>query len=244
MILYPAIDLRGGKVVRLVEGDPRNQTIYSDDPLEVARRWQDAGAEWLHVINLDGALEEAATNRVMLKKIADLGLPVQFGGGLRSLEDAAQALDSGAQRVILGTLLVENPSLAGSAVQRFGAERIVAALDSRDGIVAVRGWQDSSDRSAVDLGKRFAGEGIQVALYTDIARDGALGGVNIEATQQLAQQTGLSVMASGGVASLSDVVGLRASGIEGVVIGQALYQGLFTLREALAAAHGAAQKEG
>lgn len=238
MIVYPAIDVRGGEVVRLRQGDPGRQTVYGDDPAEVARRWRDAGAEWLHVVNLDGTLGEAALSVDVLARVAELGLPVQFGGGLRSLQDAVLALKAGAARVILGTLAVQQPELAGEAVSRFGAEAVAVALDARGDRVATHGWQERSEWSPRALGAHLAGLGVRHALYTDISRDGELGGVNVEATAELAAATGLAVIASGGVATLTDIERLRAApaGIAGVVIGQALYTGAFTLGQALAAA--------
>lgn len=237
MIVYPAIDLRRGRVVRLVHGDPGRETVHGDDPVAVAARWQAAGAQWLHVINLDGALGEATLALDALRAIAALGVPVQFGGGLRSLADAARALDAGATRVILGTLAVREPDRAGEAVGRFGADAVAVALDARGDRVATHGWQQVSAWTPVDLGRRFAQMGVRHALYTDVSRDGDLSGAAVEATAALARETGLAVIASGGVASLDDIRALRAAGnIAGVVTGQALYTGIFTLEEALAAA--------
>ncbi len=240
MIVYPAIDLRGGLVVRLAQGDPSRQTVYSDDPLAVARRWQEEGASWLHVVNLGGTLGEATLNLETLSRLAGVGLPIQFGGGLRSLDDAQRALDAGAARVILGTLVVRRPELAGEAVERFGVEAVAVALDAKDGRVATHGWQAASDWTPVELGRRFARMGVQHALYTDISRDGELRGVNVEATAELARQTGLAVIASGGVSSLDDIRALKATDpeIAGVVIGKALYTGAITLRDALRTAEG------
>jgi len=237
MIVYPAIDIRRGRVVRLVHGDPARETVHGDDPIAVAARWLDAGAQWLHVINLDGALGEAAQALDALRAIAALGAPVQFGGGLRSLDDAARALEAGAARVILGTLAVRAPEQAGEAVRRFGADAVVVALDARGERVATHGWQQLSAWTPTDLGRRFAALGVRHALFTDVSRDGDLSGAAVEATAALARDTGLAVIASGGVASLDDLRALRAAGdIAGVVIGQALYRGVFTLDEALDAA--------
>lgn len=234
MIVYPAIDLRRGRVVRLRYGDPAQETVHSDDPVAVAERWQAAGATWLHVINLDGALGETTLALDALRAIAAVGLLVQFGGGLRSLDDAAQALEAGAARVILGTLAVQRPDMAGEAVQRFGAQAVAVALDARGERVATHGWQQVSVWTPAELGARLAGMGVVHALYTDVSRDGDLSGVNVEATAALARATGLAVIASGGVASLDDVRRLRATGaVAGVVIGQALYTGAFALADAL-----------
>jgi phosphoribosylformimino-5-aminoimidazole carboxamide ribotide isomerase len=234
MIVYPAIDLRGGRVVRLVQGDPERQTTYSDDPEAMGRRWAESGARWLHVISLDGTLGEAAPNLETLAQLSQIGPKVQFGGGLRTLDDVQRTIDAGATRAILGTAAIQNPDLAGEAVSRFGAEAIAIALDARGGRVATHGWKESSDWTPIDLGKQMAKLGVKHILYTDIDRDGELSGVNVEATVSLAKETGLAVIASGGVASLDDIRALQASGqIAGVVIGQALYTGAFTLQEAL-----------
>jgi len=237
MIVYPAIDIRRGRVVRLRHGNPARETVFGDDPVAVARRWLDDGATWLHVINLDGALGKATQTLDALSAIAALGAPVQFGGGLRSLDDAEQALDAGAERVILGTLAVREPEQAREAVERFGADAVAVALDARGDRVVTHGWQQVSAWTPLELGRRFEEMGVRHALYTDVSRDGDLSGVAIEATAALALRTDLAVIASGGVARLDDIRMLRAvSLIAGVVIGQALYAGVFTLPEALAAA--------
>jgi phosphoribosylformimino-5-aminoimidazole carboxamide ribotide isomerase len=240
MIIYPAIDIRGGRVVRLVEGDPDRQTVHGDNPLETARRWTSLGAHWLHVVNLDGALDAAATRLDALVGIAGLGVPIQFGGGLRTLDDVERALSGGVSRAILGTMAVRNPAIAGEAVALYGSNAVAVALDARDGRVAVRGWKEVSDWTPAALGKELAAMGVRHVLYTDIARDGGLGGVNIRATADLAEATGLEVIASGGVASLEDVRALTGEGIAGVIIGKALYTGALDLAEALAIAGGEA----
>jgi phosphoribosylformimino-5-aminoimidazole carboxamide ribotide isomerase len=234
VIIYPAIDLRHGRVVRLQYGDPSRETVHSDDPLATAERWQAAGARWLHVINLDGALGEATLALETLRALAGVGLSIQFGGGLRTLDNVQKALDAGAARVILGTMVVKEPELAGAAVERFGAEKVVVALDAKGDQVATHGWQQVSAWTPVELGKRFAAMGVIHALYTDVSRDGDLSGVNVAATANLARETGLCVIASGGVASLDDVRRCRETGlIAGVVIGKALYSGAFALEEAI-----------
>ncbi len=236
MIIYPALDLRGGKVVRLLQGDPARQTTYSDDPLEVARRWQAAGAGWLHVVNLDGAFQAANDSLAILARLAALGLPIQFGGGIRSLEDAARALDAGATRVIFGTAVVQNPALVEAFMARWDAERLTVALDARGDRVATHGWQADSGWTPADLGRDLARRGAIHALYTDVSRDGGLEGVNIAGTVALAEATGLQVIASGGVASLADLRALQASGrVAGAITGKALYEGVFTLEDALQA---------
>ncbi|NLF76817.1 MAG: 1-(5-phosphoribosyl)-5-[(5-phosphoribosylamino)methylideneamino]imidazole-4-carboxamide isomerase [Chloroflexi bacterium] len=237
MIVYPAIDLRHGRVVRLRYGDPAQETVHSDDPVATAERWAAAGATWLHVVNLDGALGESTPALDTLRAIAAVGLPVQFGGGLRALDDVSRALEAGAARAVLGTLAVQQPAIAGEAVQRFGPEAITVALDARGDQVATHGWQRASGWTPADLGRHLAALGVVHALYTDVSRDGDLSGVNVAGTAQLARDTGLSVIASGGVATLDDVRRCRETGvIAGVVIGKALYSGAFRLQDALRAA--------
>ncbi|GAB4575294.1 MAG: 1-(5-phosphoribosyl)-5-[(5-phosphoribosylamino) methylideneamino]imidazole-4-carboxamide isomerase [Anaerolineae bacterium] len=239
MIIYPAIDLRGGQVVRLQQGDPHRQTTYSADPLEVARRWQAAGARWLHIVNLDGAFQAANDNFAILEKLAALNLHIQFGGGIRTLNDAARALEAGAARVVLGTAVVQNPALVEEFIARWDAERLTVALDARGGRVATHGWQTQSDWTPADLGRELARRGAIHALYTDVARDGELEGVNVAGTVALAEATGLQVIASGGVATLEDIRALKATGkVAGAVTGKALYEGRFTLEEALQIAAG------
>jgi phosphoribosylformimino-5-aminoimidazole carboxamide ribotide isomerase len=234
MIIYPALDLRGGQVVRLRGGDPAQQTVYSADPLVTAQRWIAAGAAWLHVVNLDGALGEAGQNEAVVGRIAALGVPVQFGGGLRSAEDVSRAFGLGVRRVVVGTLAVEQPETFAKLLETYGPEALCVALDARDGLVAVRGWQETSSIFAADLGAQLAAAGARHALYTDVRRDGALSGVNVAATAELARVTGLTVIASGGVASVEDVRALRENGaVAGVVLGTALYEGRIDLGEAL-----------
>ena len=257
MVVYPAIDLRGGRVVRLRQGQAQAETVYDDDPAAVARRWVAQGAECLHVVNLDGAFgisrlmphasritNHASRMPLNLQHLREIcaavpATPVQFGGGLRTLADVELALRLGAARVVLGTAAVQEPELVAEAVQRFGAERVAVALDARQGRVATHGWRETSEVTAVALGRAMRERGVCYALYTDIARDGMLTGVNVAATAALAQATGLRVIASGGVATLDDVRRLRAgepSGIVGVIIGQALYSGALSLPDVLRAA--------
>jgi len=246
-IIYPAIDLRHGQVVRLQHGDPGRQTTFSSDPQATAQRWAAAGARWLHVVNLDGAFDEGgAANWQALPGLARVGPHVQFGGGIRSLDDVQRALDAGASRVILGTIAVENPDLLQRAVSRFGAANIVVALDARDGVVRTRGWQTGSGVGAVDLGRQVAQIGVSTVIHTDIGRDGVLGGVNAAASAQLARETGLGVIASGGVASLLDVRRARevsSDGVVGLITGRALYEGKLDLAEALSVAAALPKRE-
>ena len=238
--LYPAIDLRAGKVVRLKQGDPDRQTAYGDDPAAVAARWTAAGSNWIHVVNLDGALGDAAAaavNRAALSAIArSTPARLQVGGGLRSLDDLQAAFDAGATRAIIGTAAAEHPELIEAALARFGAERIVVGLDSRNGLIVTRGWQKATEITAGDLGCQMKELGVVHALYTEIGRDGMLSGPAAEMTAAVAQWTGLSVMASGGLRHLDDVRELllyAPRGVSGVVVGRALYEGTLDLGEAL-----------
>ena len=199
MIIYPAIDLRGGRVVRLREGDPGRQTVYSDDPVATARRWIDAGASWIHVVNLDGAFAEAHDNGSILPQIAAMGAKVQFGGGLRAEADVTLAFERGASRVVIGTAAVKNPELVASLLVQHGKDAVCVALDGRDGYVTTHGWQETTTIHIHDLGRRMASLGVMHCLFTDVALDGGLTGVNRAATLDLARETGLAVIASGGV---------------------------------------------
>ena len=236
MIIYPAIDLRGGKVVRLREGDPSRQTVFSDNPIATAQQWIDAGAQWIHMINLDGAFADTNDNGAVLAQAAALGVPIQFGGGLRRIEDITYAFDQGASRVVLGTAAVQDPDLVALALERWGTDAICVALDARDGKVTTHGWQEISDLTPVELGRAMALQGVLHALYTDVSRDGSLTGVNIDATIALGRDTGLEVIASGGVSTLEEIRLLAKSGyVAGAVIGMALYEGRLKLGDALAA---------
>jgi phosphoribosylformimino-5-aminoimidazole carboxamide ribotide isomerase len=243
MIIYPAIDLRGGRCVRLVQGDPHAETVVSNDPAGTAQHWANLGAEWLHIVNLDGAFGDegkAAKNISALRAILDVvNLSVQFGGGLRSIADLEAVLSLGVTRAIIGTAAITDPALVKEALQRFGAERIVLGIDARGGLVATHGWQRLSDASAIDLAKHMKSMGVTHVIYTDIVRDGTLSGVNAAACATLASQSGLVVIASGGVASLEDVRRIKEveeSGVEGLIIGKALYAGQVDLTQALAVA--------
>jgi phosphoribosylformimino-5-aminoimidazole carboxamide ribotide isomerase len=240
--IYPAIDLRRGQVVRLELGDPTRQTVFGDDPAAAARRWVDAGATWLHVVNLDGAFAEAGrANWAALRAIvAAGGARVQFGGGLRTAEDVAAALALGVERVVLGTAALESPDLLAAAVARFGAARVAVGIDARDGRVRVRGWQADSDRSPLDVALAARAAGVRTIIYTDIARDGVLSGVNGPATVTLAAASGLDVIASGGARDVADVAQLAAPApaaapgrLVGVIIGRALYDGRIDLGQAI-----------
>jgi len=235
MNIYPAIDLRHGKVVRLKHGDPHQQTTYGDDPLATARCWAEVGAHWIHVVNLDGAFGDeagAAVNRSLLQSLAAAGPQIQFGGGLRSLADIEAALARGVARVVIGTLAIEQPVVLRAAVERFGSDRVVASLDAQHSRVKTRGWQSDGGVDAISIGRQIRSAGVNLVVHTDIGRDGALAGVNAGAAVELARETGLQVIASGGVSSIEDVLRLKeAAGIEGVIIGRALYTGAIDLEQ-------------
>jgi phosphoribosylformimino-5-aminoimidazole carboxamide ribotide isomerase len=238
--IYPAIDLRAGKVVRLLRGNPEHQTTYGEDPAEVARHWLISGATWLHVVNLDGALGEPDLNNfaalkeiVCAVKSTSPAAQIQFGGGLRSLDDIESALATGISRVILGTVAIEKPDLLENALHNFGNQCIVLAIDAKDNHVAVRGWTKGTTIDPISLGKQFYKMGLRTAIYTNINLDGSGEGVDIATSKEIASTTGLSIIASGGVASLDDVHHVKEAGLSGVIIGRAIYDGKFKLEEAL-----------
>ena len=237
MIIFPAIDLKDGKCVRLVEGKLDKKTIYTDKPEEAALHWQSLGAEFLHIVDLDGAFEGAPKNLSVIEKIlAVIKIPVQIGGGIRTLDTVKLLLDLGIKRVILGTAAVSEPNLVKEAIEKFGSDRIVLGIDARNGRVAVKGWAEESDIDAKELALNMKKIGIERIVFTDIKRDGTLKGPNIEATKEMALATGLKVIASGGVSSIDDLKKLKEIeqyGVEGVIVGQALYKGAIDLKEAL-----------
>jgi len=235
VIVFPAIDLRGGRCVRLRQGRAEEERVFFDDPVVAARQWIEEGATWLHVVNLDGAFQQDSPNlRVLGRIIGAVEVPVQFGGGLRTLADVEQVLAMGVSRAILGTVAVKAPALMAEAVARFGAECITVSVDARNGQVLTHGWRQASAINALELGLRARWLGLERLIYTDVSRDGMLTGANVQATGDLARRTGLKVIAAGGVASLDDIRRLRGEpGIEGVVIGQALYSGALSLSEAI-----------
>jgi phosphoribosylformimino-5-aminoimidazole carboxamide ribotide isomerase len=236
--IFPAIDLRRGQVVRLKVGDPDRQTTYSGSPAETAIRWLDAGAAWLHVVNLDGAFDQPdSANHLALDQIlhiaASQGAKVQFGGGLRTLAAVEAALSGGVDRAILGTLAVEKPETVATLIARWGVERIGVSLDALDGQVKVHGWQSSSGLSALDAARSLNSGGLRWLVFTDIGHDGLQQGLNLESTRQVAVESGLQVIASGGVAGAQDVQNARSAGLAGVIVGKALYEGRIDLAQLL-----------
>jgi phosphoribosylformimino-5-aminoimidazole carboxamide ribotide isomerase len=234
MIVIPAIDLKDGECVRLVQGRAEQLSVVADDPVETALRWQEAGARLLHVIDLDGAFEGKPRNLAVVAEIVRaLSIPVQMGGGMRSLDGLRAVLEVGVQRVILGTVAVEKPSLVRQAVELFG-ERIVVGIDAQDGQVAVRGWVEGTQLDAVELAKQVRDDGVMEVIFTDIARDGTLLGPNLESLARMAAVPGLSVIAAGGVASLNDLLAIKTiEGVKGAIVGKALYSGHIDLSEAI-----------
>ena len=241
MLLFPAIDLKEGKAVRLLQGRMEDSTVYADNPVEVAKDFESQGAKYLHVVDLNGAFTGEPVNDETIRKIVgSVSLKIQVGGGIRTMERISELLDLGIERVILGTIAVKDPELVAEAARRYG-ERIVVGIDARDGRVAVQGWAEATEMLAIDLAKAMKAVGIKHVVFTDIARDGMLQGPNIESTVHLARETGLAVIASGGISTLDDlrniqIEALKGVSIEGVITGKALYSGAFTLREALEAA--------
>ncbi|MBK6796703.1 MAG: 1-(5-phosphoribosyl)-5-[(5-phosphoribosylamino)methylideneamino]imidazole-4-carboxamide isomerase [Acidobacteria bacterium] len=240
MIIIPAIDLRGGRCVRLTQGQATAETVYSQNPVVVAKRWCDEGAEILHIVNLDAALsnDDERTLKALERILYEVNIPVQFGGGVRSLDDVRRLDELGATRIVIGTTAIENPVLLSHIIDEFGST-IVVGIDARDGKVALRGWEKISNIEAVDLALKVSEMGVERIVYTDISRDGMLSGINLEATRQIAETSGVKVTASGGVASLDDIYAvkeLEQYGVDSLIIGKALYEGVFTLEEALDAA--------
>ena len=235
--VIPAIDLKSGRCVRLYQGDYQRETVYSDDPCSVALGWQEQGAPRLHLVDLDGAVEGRPANLEIITAIVGaLSIPVQVGGGIREFGAAEALLEAGAERVVIGTAAVRNPSLVSQLCQIYGSQRVVVAVDARDGRVAIEGWTEYASVDAETLGKSMAELGVLRLLYTDIARDGTLTEPNLQANAQLVESTGLAVLASGGIASLQHIRRLADTGVEGVIVGRALYTGDIKLAEAIATA--------
>ena len=236
MILYPAIDLKDGNCVRLLRGDMEAATVFGTDPAAQALAFQQAGARWLHLVDLNGAFAGRPVNAEAVESIlAAVSIPVQLGGGIRDMDTITGWLDRGVSRVILGTVAVENPALVNQAAQRFPG-RIAVGIDARAGRVATRGWAEETEVMATDLARSFENAGVAAIIYTDIDRDGAMQGPNVAATEALARAVSLPVIASGGVSRLSDLIELRDSGvIAGAISGRALYDGAIDLAQALQA---------
>ena len=236
MLIFPAIDLRDGQVVRLVEGDYDRMTVYGSDPLAVAKAYRAAGAEYLHVVDLDAAKDGEQKNLTVIQKLAaESGLRLEVGGGVRDEESAKRYLDAGVSRVILGSAAIENPQLMESLAKQYPG-KVAAGVDARNGFVAIHGWKTVTDIVAYDFVESLPGRGIGTVIYTDISRDGKLQGPNIEAYQRLSQIKSLDIVASGGVSSAADISTLAKLNLYAAIIGKALYDGRITLTQALEAA--------
>ncbi|MEL6909093.1 MAG: 1-(5-phosphoribosyl)-5-[(5-phosphoribosylamino)methylideneamino]imidazole-4-carboxamide isomerase [Cyanobacteria bacterium J06648_1] len=238
MEVIPAIDLLDGKCVRLYQGDYDQASVFSDNPVEIARQWAAEGATRMHVVDLDGAKEGKSVNLSVIEAIARaIKIPVQVGGGLRDRQGVTRLLETGVQRAILGTVAVEKPELVTELCQEF-PDQIVVGIDARDGMVATRGWLETSEVAATDLAQRMANQGAAAIIYTDIHRDGTLSGPNMEALRELAEAIKIPVIASGGVSSLTDLLSLlslESVGVNGVIVGRAIYTGDVSLKEAVRA---------
>ena len=239
MIIYPAIDIRGGRCVRLTEGRFDAETVFADDPAEMALKWAGLGAEFLHLVDLDGALAGEGRNVPVIERILQsVSIPVQLGGGIRNLETIEKLLSLGVTRLILGSAAVKNPQLVEEACKKYPGH-IAVGIDAKNGDVAIEGWGQGSGVAATELAKKMAAYGVETIIYTDISRDGMLSGVNVEATAALARACGVPIIASGGVASLEDIRRVKAvesDGVQGCIIGKAIYTGAVDLKAALALA--------
>lgn len=232
--IFPAIDLRAGKIVRLAQGDPSKQTIYGDDPRQQAEEFKAEGAEWLHVINLSGAFnEDAQANLKALENILSVGMKVEFGGGIRDEETVRIPLDMGVERVFLGTATIKNPELVDWAIEKYGPSHIAGDIGARDGQVMVKGWQESTAQTVLEVGGRLRDQGVEWCVFTNVKRDGVGTGVDVSSAVELQEKTGLQVVASGGVSTLADVRRVKEAGLAGVIIGRALYEGKLLLQDVI-----------
>ncbi len=241
MIIFPAIDIRGGRCVRLVQGRADQETVYGHDPAAMGQRWQSEGAAWLHVVDLDGAFGAKPKNLEVIRRLRrNVTIPIQLGGGLRSLDTIATYIEGGIDRLILGTVLLKDPDLVASALTTYPG-RIALGLDAKNGLLAVEGWTETTSRTAAEVARELARLNPAAIIYTDISRDGVKRGVNLEATQALAEAVDIPVIASGGVSSLDDIkalLPLEPLGVIGVITGKALYDGNLDLKEAIRVAGG------
>ncbi len=235
MIIFPAIDIKNGKCVRLIQGRAEDETIYGNDPVEMALSWEKQGSEYLHVVDLDGAFDGKSPNEDIIKNMARaVTIPIQLGGGIRSLDKIQRLLeDYGIQRVILGTAAIENTELLQRAVDKYG-DRIVVGIDASKGKAAIKGWVQKTNISAVSLGRKVKDIGVSTVIYTDIAKDGMLSGPNKQETKEMIDQTGLNIIASGGITDLEDLRQMKEIGAAGSIVGKALYTGAIRLSDALA----------
>ena len=232
MQIYAAIDIKDGKCVRLKQGKFDDVTVYEQNPVKAAQNWIQKGASYLHIVDLDGAKQGTSQNEQILEEIVKLSdVPVQTGGGVRSLEDIQRKLSKGVSRVILGTVAVKQPLLVKQAVEKFGADSIAVGIDAKNGNVAVAGWEEVSNVSALELCLQMKEYGVKTVIYIDIAKDGMMSGGNVEATKELVDKTGMDIIASGGISSMQDLENVKNSNVQGVIVGKALYQGVLDLTE-------------
>lgn len=237
MLIIPAIDIKNKRCVRLTQGRMDSETLYSDDPVEVARRWEAAGAGLVHLVDLDGAVEGSAKNFEVIRNIIGaIRVPVQVGGGIRDIKTAGTYLEMDrVKRIILGTIAYEDPELLKELIRRYPG-RIAVGIDAKGGKVAIKGWETVTDLNAVTLATRLEGEGIACIIFTDISRDGTLSGPNVQATREIAESIKIPVIASGGISSIKDIESYKGTGVQGIIIGKALYAGNIDLKEAISAA--------
>ena len=234
MKLYPAIDLKDGKCVRLLQGDYNEVTVYGQDPAQMAKKWESLGGDYLHIVDLDGAKAGKGVNEQAICSIVSaIRIPIEVGGGIRNMADIKCQLDRGVDRVILGSAAIKNKALVKEAIEAFGAEKIVVGVDAKGGMVAVEGWLEVTDTTALSFCKELEKLGVQTVIYTDIAKDGMMQGPNIEETKKLVDETNLQIVASGGVSSLEDLKALESIGVYGAIIGKAIYTGAIQLDEAV-----------
>lgn len=235
MRIYPAIGIKDGKCVRLFKGQFSDVTVYGDSPAEIARKWESLGGEFIHVVDLDGALKGHGVNAAQIKEICEsVKVPVQTGGGIRTMEDIEEKLACGINRVIIGTKAVSDSDFVKQAVKKYGS-KIVIGIDAKDGMVAIEGWEKTSNFTAVEFAKKMAAIGAQTIVYTDIATDGTLAGPNIQAMTEMTKSVDADIIASGGVGSIDHIKALAGTGVEGVIVGKALYTGNVNLTEAIKA---------
>ncbi|MGN1116246.1 MAG: 1-(5-phosphoribosyl)-5-[(5-phosphoribosylamino)methylideneamino]imidazole-4-carboxamide isomerase [Candidatus Ornithomonoglobus sp.] len=238
MRIYPAIDIKDGQCVRLLKGRFDKITVYGDNPAEMAKKWESLGGEYIHVVDLDGALKGHGVNAGAIKKICEsVSVPVQTGGGIRTMADIEAKLACGIDRVIIGTKAVSNPEFVREAVEKYG-DKIVIGIDAKDGMVAIEGWEKTSEFKAVEFARKMADLGVKTIVYTDIATDGTLAGPNVGAMKEMVENVNINVIASGGVGKLEHVKALVPTGVEGVITGRALYTGDLSLPEAIRAGKG------
>ncbi len=234
MIILPAIDLKEGKVVRLEQGDFNKETVYSSDPIKTALQFENKGASWLHIVDLDGASEGESRNFDIIKKIRNkTGLSIQTGGGIRSINDVEKLIEAGIDRVILGTLAVKNPEILSDIIEKFGSDKILVSIDAHDGKVATSGWKETSNLKVLEFAKMLEQKGVKYILYTDIKRDGMLVGPDFKGLKELKQNTELKIIASGGISSINEIEKLNDLNFYGVITGQAIYKNKIDLKAAI-----------